>query len=73
LNRNPAELEDDDDKEAAELSYPKALPNKYLKEPNTGHAFVYVCTIQRMAINLLGKQVSLKKFLEPSLGLATIL
>jgi len=35
---------------------PKLLPQKYLTDPQPGHAFVYVCTIQRMAINILGRQ-----------------
>lgn len=35
---------------------PKVLPQKYLTDPQPGHAFVYVCTIQRMAINLFGRQ-----------------
>ena len=47
------DLEDDDAK--GEPFDPKVLPNKYLTAPNAGHAFVYVCTIQRMAINLLGR------------------
>ena len=34
---------------------PKVLPASYLKDPKTKHAFVYVCTIQRMAINLFGR------------------
>lgn len=33
----------------------KVLPNEYLTDPKPGHAFVYVCTIQRMAINVLGR------------------
>ena len=33
---------------------PKILPNSYLTNPQPGHAFVYVSTIQRMTINLLG-------------------
>ena len=33
---------------------PKVLPNSYLTDPQSKHAFVYVCTIQRMAINVLG-------------------
>jgi type I restriction enzyme R subunit len=37
---------------------PKVLPNQYLTDPQPGHAFVYVCTIQRMAMNLFGKQAS---------------
>jgi type I restriction enzyme, R subunit len=35
---------------------PKVLPQGYLTDPKPSHAFVYVCTIQRMAINLLGRQ-----------------
>ena len=34
---------------------PKALPQSYLTDPQPGHAFVYVSTIQRMTINLLGR------------------
>lgn len=35
---------------------PKVLPNRYLTDPQQGDAFVYVSTIQRMAINLFGRQ-----------------
>jgi type I restriction enzyme R subunit len=35
---------------------PKVLPKSYLETPHAGHAYIYVCTIQRMAINLLGRQ-----------------
>lgn len=35
---------------------PKVLPNSYLTNPGPGHAFVYVSTIQRMTINLFGKE-----------------
>lgn len=35
---------------------PKVLPKNYLENPTPGHAFVYVCTIQRMTINLFGRQ-----------------
>jgi len=35
---------------------PTVLPAKYLLEPQPGHTFVYVCTIQRMAMNLFGHQ-----------------
>ncbi len=35
---------------------PQVLPNKYLTDPKPGHAFVYVCTIQRMGVNLFGWQ-----------------
>ena len=31
------------------------LPESYLTDPQPGHAFVYVCTIQRMAMNILGR------------------
>ena len=33
----------------------KALPEEYLTNPQEKHTFIYVSTIQRMAINLLGK------------------
>lgn len=45
-------LEQDDDGERFD---PKLLPKAYLRTPKVGHAFVYVCTIQRMAINLFGR------------------
>src|SRR5260370_36846669 len=35
---------------------PKVLPSGYLREPKAGHAFVYVCTIQRMEINLFVRE-----------------
>jgi len=34
---------------------PKVLPTSYLSNPKSGHAFVYVCTIQRMTVNLFGR------------------
>jgi type I restriction enzyme, R subunit len=34
---------------------PKVLPSSYLTNPNASHAFVYVSTIQRMTINLFGR------------------
>lgn len=34
---------------------PKVLPSSYLTAPKLGQAFVYVSTIQRMTINLFGK------------------
>ena len=34
---------------------PKVLPQPYLLNPNPGHAFVYVCTIQRMTSYLFGR------------------
>ena len=36
---------------------PKVLPASYLLDPQPGHVFVYVSTIQRMTINLFGRGV----------------
>jgi type I restriction enzyme R subunit len=44
---------------------PKVLPSNYLCKPKAGHAFVYVCTIQRMAINLFGRQDAFEPGEEP--------
>jgi type I restriction enzyme R subunit len=41
---------------AEEHSDPNVLPRDYLLDPGPQHTFVYVCTIQRMAINLFGRQ-----------------
>jgi type I restriction enzyme R subunit len=40
---------------------PKVLPGSYLTDPQPGHAFVYVCTIQRMAMSLFGDAVILNR------------
>lgn len=40
---------------------PTVLPSSYLLSPTAGHAFVYVCTIQRMAINLLGRAAAFEE------------
>ncbi len=45
-----------DDLEEGEKFDPKVLPKSYLEKPQAKHAFVYVCTIQRMAVNLFGRQ-----------------
>jgi len=37
---------------------PKVLPSSYLTDPKPGHAFLYVSTIQRMTINLFGRQAA---------------
>jgi type I restriction enzyme R subunit len=37
----------------------KVLPATYLTNPKPGHAFAYVSTIQRMTINLFGRQIAL--------------
>jgi type I restriction enzyme R subunit len=34
---------------------PNVLPSEYLTNPQPHHTFVYICTIQRMLINLFGK------------------
>jgi type I restriction enzyme, R subunit len=34
----------------------KVLPASYLLDPKPQHAFVYVCTIQRMVVNLFGRE-----------------
>lgn len=47
---------------------PTVLPGKYLLEPKPGHAFVYVCTIQRMAMNLFGRQAAAKAYGELESG-----
>ncbi len=40
---------------------PKVLPNSYLTAPQAKHTFVYVSTVQRMAINLFGWQNSFEQ------------
>jgi type I restriction enzyme R subunit len=37
---------------------PTVLPQNYLTDPQLGHAFIYVCTIQRMAMNILGRNAA---------------
>ncbi|MBN1344295.1 MAG: DEAD/DEAH box helicase family protein [Phycisphaerae bacterium] len=44
-----------EDLETDEKWDPKVLPPGYLRDPRPGHAFVYVCTIQRLAVNVLGR------------------
>jgi type I restriction enzyme R subunit len=34
----------------------KVIPGAYLLDPQPKHVFVYVCTIQRMAVSILGRQ-----------------
>ena len=38
---------------------PKVLPGSYLTDPKVGSAFLYVSTIQRMTINLFGREAVL--------------
>lgn len=35
---------------------PKLLPSDYLLSPSNAHTFVYICTIQRMALTLFGRE-----------------
>ena len=44
-----------EDFEEGEKFDSSVLPNEYLTNPQAKHTFVYVSTIQRMTINLLGK------------------
>ncbi len=39
---------------------PNVMPNAYLTDPQSGHAFVFICTIQRLAINLFGREAMLE-------------
>lgn len=45
----------EDLEEDGQVFDPKVLPNRYLTNPHEGHAFVYVATIQRMTMNLFGR------------------
>jgi len=47
------------DLEEGEKWDPNVMPSPLLTNPKLGDAFVYVCTIQRMAINLLGGEGAL--------------
>ena len=51
------QFQKDDLEEAGEGSSfdTNVLPNAYLTDPKAQHAFVYVSTIQRMAVNLFGR------------------
>jgi len=53
------------DIEEGEKWDPKVMPNSLLTKPKLGDAFVYVCTIQRMSINLFGRGVILNPDGEP--------
>jgi len=55
-----------DDFEEEENFDPKVLPSSYLLNPQPGHAFVYICTIQRMTINLFGRGSILATTDEPT-------
>ena len=51
--------EDLEDEDSGQSFNPKVLPEEYLTKPNARKTFVYVSTIQRMTINLLGNQFAL--------------
>ncbi len=50
---NKFQKEDFGDEDAFD---PKMMSKDYLTNPQPKHVFVYICTIQRMAINLMGRQ-----------------
>jgi type I restriction enzyme, R subunit len=50
--------EDLDDADASDRFDPQAIPSEYLLSPQPKHTFVYVCTVQRMAMNLFGREVA---------------
>lgn len=50
--------DDLDDEGQTEKFDPQALPSEYLLSPRPKHTFVYVCTVQRMAMNLFGRDVA---------------
>ncbi len=45
-----------EDLEEGETFDPKVMPAAYLLDSQSIHSFLYICTIQRMAINLFGRQ-----------------
>ncbi len=45
-----------EDLEEGQAFDPKVMPSAYLLDPQSSHSFLYICTIQRMAINLFGRQ-----------------
>lgn len=44
-----------EDMEEHEKFDPQVIPTEYLTSPKSSHTFVYVCTIQRMTMNLFGQ------------------
>ncbi len=50
--------DDLDDEGNTERFDPQALPADHLLDPQPKHTFVYVCTVQRMAMNLFGRDVA---------------
>jgi type I restriction enzyme R subunit len=50
----------EDLEEGAAINF-KELPPEYLKDPKPSHTFVYICTVQRMAINLFGSVAAFKQ------------
>jgi type I restriction enzyme R subunit len=54
-----------DDFDEYEKFDPNVLPASYLIDPQPGHAFVYISTIQRMTINLFGRNAIFETGDEP--------
>lgn len=50
------DLDEADD--ASKRFDPQSMPSEYLLKPQAKHTFVYVCTVQRMAMNLFGRAVA---------------
>ena len=51
---------------------PNVMPNALLTAPKLGDAFVYVCTIQRMTMNLFGKQAVLPREVDDAMPNSSI-
>ena len=45
-----------EDLEGGDKFDPKVLPTEYLTDPKSRDSFLYVCTVQRMRINLFGRE-----------------
>ena len=60
-----------DDLEPGEKFDPKVMPNAHLTNPTPGSAFVYVCTIQRMARYLFADHPDLRSGPSADLDLGT--
>ncbi|MEO6260055.1 MAG: DEAD/DEAH box helicase family protein, partial [Thermoanaerobaculia bacterium] len=45
-----------DDFDENDVFDPNVMPNAYLTDPKPGQTFVFICTIQRLAINLFGRE-----------------
>ncbi|HXI12409.1 MAG TPA: type I restriction-modification enzyme R subunit C-terminal domain-containing protein [Thermoanaerobaculia bacterium] len=50
-----------DDLDEDDVFDPNVMPNDYLTNPKPEQTFVFICTIQRLAINLFGREGMLKR------------